>query len=88
MKNRKRVGKSKRKGQIKKVAKTPRADNMIDKEVQHARNKLENENKEKNKNIHVKASSLLKRLDLRMKSIVDSKICLLSLAVGSEIIKR
>jgi len=50
MKNRKNSRKiQKKKGQIKKVAKTPRADNMIDKEVQHARNKLENENKEKTK---------------------------------------
>ena len=50
MKNRKTVGKiQKKKGRSKKVAKTPRADNMIDKEVQNVRNKLENENKEKTK---------------------------------------
>ena len=41
----------------------------VGKEVQHAWNKLENKNKEKNKNSHVKA--LLKRLDLRMKLIVQ-----------------
>ena len=65
-----------------KGCKDTQGQKKVYKEVQHARNELESKKLVKKTNIYAKASSLLNRLDLRMKSIVDSNICLLSLAVS------